>query len=1174
MTNLTTPQNPEFVDVRQLEIDDPVVGGPDGVDNVPHKQLAERDAYLKARQDGILEDLGILTGRVDGLDIADGTALGRAFDLSQKYNDEGFAFELFAGTQTWRDFPPVDVIETTVGDDTLDVSDTTYFVPGRNYLIVNSDGTFVAEFTVASILTNKRLRASANINYTLTEEDGATISRHPIVIGEGFSTWSDGDVFYSKPLDVLRNWPDGRVVLRRSAIGQGVFTVSYRKTDTGAWTKAKLLRTVTRSPGTRDEDYAIPLGNADMEIKVAFAAPSAEVTERVDHLVLFTAPPAAAVDLIQRPSILAPAFQATNVGNTPTITGSAFAALYNMPHTSTDIQIAADPNFANLVLDTATDYLAAWKAIDPGIATDLTGIALWGDGFGFIVGASGTIRSTVDAGETFAAETAAESVAFKACDGHSTLRVAVGASGKIQTSAYSGSAWGAWTARTAAGSYAGQFNGVAVVGQHIVAVGASAEIQQASDGGVFFAKRAAANAYVGAFYYVDMDASGNVIAVGASGGIQTSSNFAVNWTQRNADGGYAGIFHGVAMDNVGNGVAVGEDAEIQVTADYGATWDHVDAPDGVTDDLLAVSIDAAGNVVIFGAGGTILTSSDRCATLYERTAAGGFTGNLTGVAIDSEGEAVGVGAGGEVQKANRLESAVTSFTVPSGDDILQTNAFYWTRLRYGSGEVRSNWSEATPFATASVFDYVIQPSNQSPADGATNVAILPTLVSSPFEAYGAADTHTKSQWRIASDAGMTNIIYNSGESDDLTSHTLPAGNELADLASYYWDTRQKGESGRWSAFSIATRFTAQARPHKPVITSPINGATGVSLTPTIQTGSFSQPGGGTHTKSQYQIATDAGFSSIVYDSGETSDLTSHTLPSGLALEPLIDYFLRVRQKNALGAWSAWSDTSTFETQVPSGEAVFTSPGNHNFVVPTGVTSLSVVVIGGGRGAGQFGGGGGALGWANDIAVTPGQIIPVTVAPIGNATQYGSMGDQSSSSFGDIVSCVAGGTYFTNAQTNVEVPGGSRVGGDGGGNGGNGGDYGGGGAGGYDGPGGRGATANNSDGRWHGQAGSGGGGGGGAAASLSDYTSGSGGGTGINGKGSSGTGGLGTSGIGNAQSGRGGSNGTDGTTSRGGRFGGGGGSKGYRSAGDKGGQGDQGAVRIIWGAGRSFPLNAA
>lgn len=43
--------------VYQIEQTDPVLGGPDGVDNLPHKHLANRTVYLKQRQDALVNEI-------------------------------------------------------------------------------------------------------------------------------------------------------------------------------------------------------------------------------------------------------------------------------------------------------------------------------------------------------------------------------------------------------------------------------------------------------------------------------------------------------------------------------------------------------------------------------------------------------------------------------------------------------------------------------------------------------------------------------------------------------------------------------------------------------------------------------------------------------------------------------------------------------------------------------------------------------------------------------------------------------------------------------------------------------------------------------------------------------------------------------------------------------------
>lgn len=283
-----------------------------------------------------------------------------------------------------------------------------------------------------------------------------------------------------------------------------------------------------------------------------------------------------------------------------------------------------------------------------------------------------------------------------------------------------------------------------------------------------------------------------------------------------------------------------------------------------------------------------------------------------------------------------------------------------------------------------------------------------------------------------------------------------------------------------------------------------------------------------------------------------------------------------------GPGSAASNSIT--AAFPSGSQSYTTAGTYSWVVPTGVTSVSVVAVGGGGGgqsgfynncAGSYiggaGGGGGGLGYKNNITVTPGNSITVVVGAAGTTSVTGGTSYFSATS---VVRGGGGSSPSPNSETYSPISGGTYTG-DGGGNGGTGGAEGGsapggggGGAGGYSGNGGRGqgrcgVTRT---------AGSGGGGGGGA---HSTTTPGAGGGVGILGQGSNGC----ISNIG----GGGGSSGTSGTSPGGrvagvgGAYGGGGSGTANGSGGCSygtqypGGAGGVGAVRIIWpGTTRSFP----
>lgn len=237
---------------------------------------------------------------------------------------------------------------------------------------------------------------------------------------------------------------------------------------------------------------------------------------------------------------------------------------------------------------------------------------------------------------------------------------------------------------------------------------------------------------------------------------------------------------------------------------------------------------------------------------------------------------------------------------------------------------------------------------------------------------------------------------------------------------------------------------------------------------------------------------------------------------------------------------------------PRGERIFEVSGT--FVVPAGVTSVSVVVVGAGgsatRNSAPIGGGGG-LCYRNDIVVVPGASIPVAVGLPPNFDE----GIGGNSGFNGMVTALGGrpgvggggggGTCFSGGA-------GQRYGG-------------GGGAAGYAGNGGNGGTHQSASCTNDATASSGGGGGGGGGSGGGSSFGAGGGGVGLFGRGANGAPGTTSCAAIPATAGGGGSGGAAGGVAEnvaGGDYGGGGNSG-----------GGHGAVRIIWGPGRSFPDNA-
>lgn len=270
------------------------------------------------------------------------------------------------------------------------------------------------------------------------------------------------------------------------------------------------------------------------------------------------------------------------------------------------------------------------------------------------------------------------------------------------------------------------------------------------------------------------------------------------------------------------------------------------------------------------------------------------------------------------------------------------------------------------------------------------------------------------------------------------------------------------------------------------------------------------------------------------------------------LEP---FRIDIRKNSTTGAILASNSSVSI---IPAGQQLFTTNGT--FTVPPNVTNVSIVAVGAG-GACDGGvaltiiggtpivgatGGGGALSYTNGLAVTPGEVLTVTV---GEPAFLSAGGDSSVSRGATTLILAKGGDILYGGNAALGIGSVKRYGGNGDNPGGGQSiPQGGGGAAGYSGNGGNSKSA-----------GTGGGGGGGGQGKANPITYGDGGGgVGMLGEGASGSsGGGGGSGGGNGGAGT-----QDTAFSTGGKYGGGSGSPDALAG--------SGAVRIIWGANRLFP----
>lgn len=214
---------------------------------------------------------------------------------------------------------------------------------------------------------------------------------------------------------------------------------------------------------------------------------------------------------------------------------------------------------------------------------------------------------------------------------------------------------------------------------------------------------------------------------------------------------------------------------------------------------------------------------------------------------------------------------------------------------------------------------VRKPDITFPADGATGfdaIAAPNIQVTAPYNhLYDLTKKGTEVQISVNSDFSAP--IINADEVGTATTFNYDnATYSFATSTLYYVRVRHYDVNDVYSEYSDTISFTTPSSfifTNKPSITSPTNNATDILGNPVIGASAFATTPSGqdTHTSSDWQIATDAAFTTIVDSSiADTTNLTSYTVQTELATSTV--HYARVRYNGATYT-SEYSDTITFTT---------------------------------------------------------------------------------------------------------------------------------------------------------------------------------------------------------------------------------------------------------------------
>ena len=187
------PVNPEWVPgIYQLEANDYIIGGRNGVDNLPAQGLANRTEWLKAKLEALKADVAAIGGNDKYNEIV---AMIKALDAGSQnsrinhlerlvgnlYQDiqaagidpDGYdnaLFETFSDGADEIDQTVVTVKSVVSGDDSIDVEDSSNLIIGAHYQL--TDGEKTEEVQVKSINVSgsiKRVVLYENVKNQYTE---------------------------------------------------------------------------------------------------------------------------------------------------------------------------------------------------------------------------------------------------------------------------------------------------------------------------------------------------------------------------------------------------------------------------------------------------------------------------------------------------------------------------------------------------------------------------------------------------------------------------------------------------------------------------------------------------------------------------------------------------------------------------------------------------------------------------------------------------------------------------------------------------------------------------------------------------------------------------------------------------------------------------------------------
>ncbi|MBI3005411.1 MAG: fibronectin type III domain-containing protein [Ignavibacteriales bacterium] len=300
------------------------------------------------------------------------------------------------------------------------------------------------------------------------------------------------------------------------------------------------------------------------------------------------------------------------------------------------------------------------------------------------------------------------------------------------------------------------------------------------------------------------------------------------------------------------------------TSDWSSVWSFTTIPDTPATPTLASPINGSNDISV---NPTLSWNASTGAASYHLQIS--TNSNFTSTVIDKAG------------------IADTSDTI-SG--LAYSTRYYWRINATNSGGT-SAWSTVWDFTTVPAPPAT--PSLSSPANGSQN---QPTTIALMWNSSARASAY---RLQVSADSTFTAIGV---DQNDLVSTTATI-TSLATNTIHYWRVHAFNTGGTSAWSNVWSFTTVPSPPAAPTLSTPANGATGVSLNPTLSWASV--VGASLY---RLQLAVDSVFTNIVVNQ---TDILSTSYPL-VNLSSRTKYFWRVSAANA-GGNGDWSATWNFET---------------------------------------------------------------------------------------------------------------------------------------------------------------------------------------------------------------------------------------------------------------------